>query len=106
MPARVVDEGGREIFTADDIMRGQEAFLTYGLMQFGSVYGHGAYLGPDFTADYLHRQAERMINSMAAMVTRPSAFAASYKPIASTRRPASWCGARGRCCLRGSAETV
>jgi nitric oxide reductase subunit B len=29
-------------------------------MQFGSVYGHGAYLGPDFTADYLHRQAELM----------------------------------------------
>ena len=41
-------------------MQGQEAFLTYGLMQFGSVYGHGAYLGPDFTADYLHRQAELM----------------------------------------------
>src|SRR5262249_36089184 len=32
-----------------------------GLMQFGSVYGHGAYLGPDFTADYLHRQAELML---------------------------------------------
>src|SRR5262245_35124416 len=29
-------------------------------MQFGSIYGHGAYLGPDFTADYLHRQAEAM----------------------------------------------
>lgn len=60
VPARVVDEAGKEIFTGDEIMRGQEAFLTYGLMQFGSVYGHGAYLGPDFTADYLHRQAELM----------------------------------------------
>src|SRR5262245_31271089 len=61
VPARVVDEAGRELFTSDDIMRGQEAFLTYGLMQFGTVYGHGAYLGPDFTADYLHRQAELML---------------------------------------------
>lgn len=61
VPARVVDEAGRELLTGDDILRGQEAFLTYGLMQFGSVYGHGAYLGPDFTADYLHRQAELMI---------------------------------------------
>ena len=26
-------------------------------MQFGSIFGHGAYLGPDFTADYLHRAA-------------------------------------------------
>jgi nitric oxide reductase subunit B len=60
VPARVVNEAGRELCTSDDIMRGQEAFLTYGLMQFGSVYGHGAYLGPDFTADYLHRQAELM----------------------------------------------
>ena len=29
-------------------------------MQYGSVYGHGAYLGPDFTADYLHRSALEM----------------------------------------------
>ena len=26
-----------------------------GLMEYGSVFGHGAYLGPDFTADYLRR---------------------------------------------------
>ena len=26
-------------------------------MQYGSIFGHGAYLGPDFTADYLHRAA-------------------------------------------------
>jgi nitric oxide reductase subunit B len=61
VPARVVDEAGKELCTGDEIVRGQEAFLTYGLMQFGSVYGHGAYLGPDFTADYLHRQAELML---------------------------------------------
>src|SRR5215470_10036935 len=60
VPVRVVDEAGNVICTRDEIMQGQEAFLTYGLMQFGSVYGHGAYLGPDFTADYLHRQAELM----------------------------------------------
>ena len=29
-------------------------------MQYGTVYGHGAYLGPDFTADYLHREALHM----------------------------------------------
>lgn len=26
-------------------------------MEYGSIFGHGAYLGPDFTADYLHRSA-------------------------------------------------
>src|SRR5262249_48315346 len=60
VPGRVVDEAGRLLATRDEILQGQEAFLTHGLMQFGSVYGHGAYLGPDFTADYLHRQAELM----------------------------------------------
>jgi nitric oxide reductase subunit B len=60
VPGRVVDETGRQLVTGDEILQGQEAFLTHGLMQFGSVYGHGAYLGPDFTADYLHRQAELM----------------------------------------------
>ena len=60
VPARVVSESGQTIFTGEDIRAGQEAFLTYGLMQYGSIYGHGAYLGPDFTADYLHRLAVEM----------------------------------------------
>jgi len=60
VPGRVVSEQGQVLFTREDVLSGQEAFLTYGLMQYGSVYGHGAYLGPDFTADYLHRQALKM----------------------------------------------
>lgn len=60
IPGKVVAENGVTIFTADDLRSGQELFLTYGLMQYGSIYGHGAYLGPDFTADYLHRQAVEM----------------------------------------------
>ena len=27
-------------------------------MEYGSVFGHGAYLGPDFTADYLRRASD------------------------------------------------
>ena len=37
--------------------RGQAVFLRYGLHDNGSVWGHGAYLGPDFSADYLHQVA-------------------------------------------------
>ena len=55
---RVVSEDGRVLFTGDDVTRGQQVFLRNGLMQYGSIFGHGAYLGPDFTADYLHRAAE------------------------------------------------
>lgn len=61
VPGKVVSETGQIIFTGEDILLGQRAFLTYGLMEYGSVYGHGAYLGPDFTADYLHRQAVEML---------------------------------------------
>ena len=34
---------------------GQEVFLKYGLMEHGTLWGHGAYLGPDYSAEYLHR---------------------------------------------------
>ena len=57
IPARVVDASGRLLFTRADILDGQQIFLRNGLMEYGSVFGHGAYLGPDFTADYLHRAA-------------------------------------------------
>jgi nitric oxide reductase subunit B len=61
IPERVVDPSGQVLFTGDDIRRGQDVFQKYGLMQYGTLYGHGAYLGPDFTADYLHRQALLML---------------------------------------------
>src|SRR5665647_2393605 len=55
---RVVSQDGRVLFTGDDVVKGQKLFLSDGLMEYGSIFGHGAYLGPDFTADYLHRSAE------------------------------------------------
>lgn len=58
IPGRVVDTSGKTVFTRDEIFAGMNVFQRYGVMQYGSIYGHGAYLGPDFTADYLHRQAE------------------------------------------------
>jgi nitric oxide reductase subunit B len=57
VPETVVDERGTEVFTRSDVTEGQNLFLRYGLMQYGSIFGHGAYLGPDYTADYLHRAA-------------------------------------------------
>jgi nitric oxide reductase subunit B len=57
IPERVVDPSGRVIFTGEDVTAGQGVFLKNGLMQYGSIFGHGAYLGPDYTADYLRRSA-------------------------------------------------
>jgi nitric oxide reductase subunit B len=55
VPDRVVDPSGTTLFTGSDISAGQKTFLNKGLMEYGSAFGHGAYLGPDYTADYLRR---------------------------------------------------
>ena len=46
------------LYTGSDISKGQQVFLHNGLMEYGSAFGHGAYLGPDFTADYLRRSSD------------------------------------------------
>jgi len=58
IPARVVDSTGQVVLTGEDIKGGQEVFFKYGLMEHGTLWGHGAYLGPDYSAEYLHRLAE------------------------------------------------
>jgi len=60
-PKQVVSTAGRTVFTGTDIRAGQDVFLRNGLMEYGSIFGHGAYLGPDFTADYLHRSAQGVL---------------------------------------------
>src|SRR5215207_9531691 len=63
LPERVVDPQQRVLYTERDIERGQEVFLNNGLMEYGSVFGHGAYLGPDYTADYLRRASDHVKRS-------------------------------------------
>jgi nitric oxide reductase subunit B len=58
LPERVVTGNGEVLFTGADITAGQELFLARGLMEYGSIVGHGAYLGPDYTADYLRRATD------------------------------------------------
>ena len=57
IPEKVVGPTGQTIFTGNDILAGQQVFLKYGLMENGTIWGHGGYLGPDFSADYLHTLA-------------------------------------------------
>jgi nitric oxide reductase subunit B len=64
VPDKVVDTAGNVIFRGSDIMAGQAVFQKYGLMDVGSFFGHGAYNGPDFTAEYLHRSGEIALDQM------------------------------------------
>lgn len=65
IPEKVTDNSGQVIFTGNDIQAGQEVFLQKGLMNNGSIWGHGAYLGPDFSAQYLHNLAIEVNNYLA-----------------------------------------
>ena len=73
IPETVVDPGGRTLFTAADIQDGQDLFRKRGLMDYGSVLGHGAYLGPDYTAEALHWMTEAMRSRKAADYARARA---------------------------------
>ena len=55
-PGQVVAAAGEALFTRDDILDGQTAWHSVGGMQLGSIWGHGAYQAPDWTADWLHRE--------------------------------------------------
>src|SRR5215467_4063379 len=51
---RFVDPAGAVVFTGDEMIAGQQVFLKHGLMDNGTIWGHGGYLGPDFSAQSLH----------------------------------------------------
>jgi nitric oxide reductase subunit B len=58
IPAKVMSPKGETLWTRDDIEAGQRVFLQHGLMEHGTLWGHGAYLGPDYTAEYLHQEVQ------------------------------------------------
>jgi len=65
-PERVVTESGETLFTSQDITEGQKLFQARGLMEYGSILGHGGYLGPDFTAEYLRLEATSVKEQLAS----------------------------------------
>ncbi|WP_199246137.1 nitric-oxide reductase large subunit [[Phormidium] sp. ETS-05] len=55
IPATVVSPQQEIILTQENIQKGQETYLARGGQHIGSIWGHGSYLAPDWTADVLHR---------------------------------------------------
>jgi nitric oxide reductase subunit B len=60
IPERVVTEDGQIVFTGQQIRDGQNVWQSTGGQELGSVWGHGAYVAPDWSADWLHREAEAL----------------------------------------------
>jgi nitric oxide reductase subunit B len=57
IPERVQSLSGEVLMTKDDILRGQQVWQSIGGQQVGSIWGHGAYQAPDWSADWLHRES-------------------------------------------------
>ena len=65
IPERVVTADGDVLYTAADIRDGQNVWQSTGGQELGTVWGHGAYVAPDWTADWLHREATFILDQWA-----------------------------------------
>nr|WP_314637208.1 nitric-oxide reductase large subunit [uncultured Porphyromonas sp.] len=64
-PEKVVTTDGEVLFEGQDIKDGQNIWQSIGGQTVGSIWGHGAYIAPDWNADYLHRESEVMLRKLA-----------------------------------------
>jgi len=77
MPELVQSTNGEDIYTLDNIQRGQNIWQSLGGMQRGSIWGHGSYLAPDWSADWLHREAVALLE-----IKIQNKFGASFESLA------------------------
>ncbi len=77
IPEKVVSENGEVIYTRADIERGRQVWQSMGGMQLGSIWGHGGYVAPDWSADWLHREAVGILDLWA----RADGSVASYAQL-------------------------
>ena len=68
IPQRVVSATGAEIIGLSEIQDGQNVWQAMGGMEVGSIWGHGSYVAPDWTADYLHREATHVLDQYAGQL--------------------------------------
>ncbi|MFO0761494.1 MAG: nitric-oxide reductase large subunit [Byssovorax sp.] len=65
IPDRIVEVSGRVLADHGSIQRGQNVWQSLGGQEMGSIWGHGAYVAPDWTADWLHRESVFILDTWA-----------------------------------------
>jgi len=65
VPVKVVTPDGKVLFTGQDIKDGQNIWQSLGGQEIGTVWGHGAYQAPDWSADWLHKEAVFILDKLA-----------------------------------------
>lgn len=63
IPEKVVSASGQVLFTGQDIKDGQNVWQSMGGQEVGSIWGHGAYQAPDWTAEWLHKEAVHLLDT-------------------------------------------
>jgi nitric oxide reductase subunit B len=71
IPRQVVTSDGRILFDHDTIQNGQGVWQSVGGQEIGSVWGHGSYVAPDWTADWLHRESMFILDRWATQSGAP-----------------------------------
>ena len=65
VPRQVITREGKVLFTGQDIKDGQDVWQSIGGQEVGSIWGHVAYLAPDWSADWLQKEVVFILNSWA-----------------------------------------
>ncbi len=60
IPQEVVSDSGEVLYTYNDVVEGKGYFQEFDLMDWGTLLGMGAYMGPDLTTDFFHKRAEHL----------------------------------------------
>lgn len=87
MPEQVVSTSGETIYTRADMELGRRVWQSMGGMQLGSIWGHGGYVAPDWSADWLHREIMAVLNAWAAEEGAENYAALSSRTPGSAQRP-------------------
>ena len=91
IPDKVATAEGRTLYTRADIETGRQVWQSVGGHQLGSIWGHGSYVAPDWSADALHREAVAWLDVIAQRehgrafkdlgVEQRAALQARFKPL-------------------------
>lgn len=87
IPKEVVTQSGEVLFTGQDVVEGKALMQKYGLFDYGSFWGFGGYMGPDYTAMALEFINQSIAEAAAGNITlyfamaRPEIVGAKYSSI-------------------------
>ena len=63
IPDQVLTQNGKVLISSGEISEGQNVWQAMGGMELGSVWGHGSYVAPDWSADWLHRECTFILDA-------------------------------------------